>query len=301
MSRLGEGSLRLSSYHVGKVWVRDLAAEAAFRPRLVLSAGCQLQEVAASPGRSDGVSGFKIAALGGQLRWASADGPVVGDLSVPRGLEHAPPAPHSVEYGFTMSCDVPHDVLSRLEAERGGARPTFWMDLAGSWAVDGRLEPIYQKPWCVDVPTDIWLAFLSASGYDDVDVIELRRVLKDGGSLQPAIEYLTAARRLVSSDPSKAVGICRLVIEATDKALKDQGHGKIAEHLVACTDERRGKEYGSIASSLKQLAGLDHHHFGQTSTFTRPEALATVRICEAVLLLVAELAPSPADEQSPES
>lgn len=301
MSRLGEGSLRLSSYHVGKVWVRDLAAEAAFHPRLVLSAGCQLQEVAASPGRSDGVSGFKIAALGGQLRWASADGRVIGDLSIPRGLEHAAPAPHALEYEFTMSCDVPHDVLSRLEAERGGARPTFWMDLAGSWAVDGRLEPIYQKPWCVDVPTDIWLAFLSASGYNDVDVIELRRVLRDGGSLQPAVEHLNAARRLASSDPSKAVGICRKVIEATDKALKDQGHGKTAEHLVACTDERRGKQYGRIVSSLKQLANLDHHHFSETSTFTRPEALATVRICEAVLLLLADLAPPPADEQSTES
>ena len=109
----------------------------------------------------------------------------------------------------------------------------------------------------------------------------------------PQSSTLNAARRLASSDPSKAVGICRKVIEATDKALKDQGHGKTAEHLVACTDERRGKQYGRIVSSLRRLANLDHHHYVQSSTFTRPEALATVRICEAVLLLVADLALSP--------
>ena len=52
------------------------------------------------------------------------------------------------------------------------------MDLAGSWAIDGSIQPIYQSPWRFEVPTDMWLAFLSASGYEDFEVIELRRVLK---------------------------------------------------------------------------------------------------------------------------
>ena len=147
----------------------------------------------------------------------------------------------------------------------------------------------------------MWLAFLAASGYGEFDFVELRRVLKEGGSLQRAIDYLNAARALVSSDPSRAVGICRRVIEAVEKALKDRGYGKIPEHLTACTDELRGKEYGSIVSSLKQLASLDHHDFGRDSTFTRPEAVALVRLCEALLLMVGDLTPPPREGDTQES
>ena len=81
------------------------------------------------------------------------------------------------------------------------------------------------------------------------------------------------------------------MIEAVEKALKDRGYGRIPEHLTACTDELRGKEYRRIVSSLKQLASLGHHDFGRDSTFTRPEALALVRFCEALLLMVGELTP----------
>ena len=115
-----------------------------------------------------------------------------------------------------MSCDVPHQILSRLEAERGGASPVFWMDLAGAWALDGSIEPIYQSPWRFVVPADMWLAFLAESGYHDFDIIELRRVLKEGGSLQGAVGHLNAARRLVASDPPQAVGICRRCVPTSD-------------------------------------------------------------------------------------
>ena len=103
--------------------------------------------------------GFTVAALGGQLRWRSETGPVVGDLSIPKGLQHFRSTDHPYEHTFTMCCDVPHHVLSRLEADRGGAPPMFWLDLAGSWALDGSMQPIYQRPWPFEVPTDMWLAF----------------------------------------------------------------------------------------------------------------------------------------------
>ena len=181
--------------------------------------------------------------------------------------------------------------LVAWEAERGAERPIFWMDLAGSWWIDGVLEPIHQRPWRFDVPTDMWLAFLSESGYEDFEVIELRCVLKEGGNLQPAVDYLNAARDLVSSDPPKAVGICRLLVEALDGNLRDQGYGRLTDYLTACTDERRGAQYGRIVGSLKQLASLNHHDYGQSSLFTRPEALALVRLCEALLLMASELTP----------
>ena len=207
MSRLGQGNLRFRNYGVGTVWVSRVVADVALQPRIALSAGCQVQDILPNEEFPEGVVGFTIAALGGQLRWQTETGPVVGDLSIPKGLQHFRSTNHAYEHAFTMCCDVPHNALSLLEAERGGAPPVFWMDLVGSWVIDGSIQPIYQSPWRFEVPTDMWVAFLSASGYEDFDVVELRRVLRQGGSLQRAIDYLDAARRLVSSDPPKAVGV----------------------------------------------------------------------------------------------
>ena len=292
MSRLGQGDLHFRNYRVGNIWVSRVATDVALQPRVALSAGCQVQDVLANEEFPEGVVGFTIAALGGQLRWRSEAGPVVGDLSIPQGLQHFRSTNHAYEHTFTMGCDMPHHVLSRLEAERGGAPPVFWMDLAGSWAMAEGIQPIYQRPWRFEVPTDMWLAFLAESGYEDFEIVELRRVLKEGGSLQRAADYLNSARRLVSSDPPKAVGICRLLVEAVDKDLSDQGYGAIKDHLTVCTDELRGGEYGRIVAAVKQLAGMNHHDFGRNSVFTRPEALALVRLCEALLLMVGDLTPA---------
>ncbi len=293
MSRLGQGDLLLLNYRLGTVWVSRIAADVAFQPRIELSAGCQIQEIPASGESLNGLVGFSIAALGGQLRWQSETGPVIGDLSIPKGLQTLRSAAYPLEHTFTMCCDVPHHILSRLEVERGAAPPTFWMDLTGSWLINGVLEPIIQRPWRFEVPTDMWLAFLSASGYKDFDVIEIRRILKEGGSLQGAVDYLNAAHALVSSDPSKAVGICRLLVEALDRNLQDQEYGRITDHLTACTDKRRGEQYGRIVSSIMQLASMNHHDYGRSSVFTSAEALALVRMCEALLLMVGELTRSP--------
>lgn len=84
-----------------------------------------------------------------------------------------------------------------------------------------------------------------------------------------------------------------MLVEAVDQSLSDQGYGRIKDHLAVCTDERRGQHYGRIVTALKQLAGMNHHDFGRTSVFTRPEALALVRHCEASLLMVGELKPPP--------
>ena len=292
MSRLGQGDLRFRNYRVGTVWVSHVAADAAFQPRIGLSAGCQVQDLSATEEFPEGVAGFTIAALGGQLRWRSPTGPVVGDLSIPKGLQYLRSTNHPHEHTFTICCDVPHHVVSRLEAERGAVPPIFWMDLAGSWALDGSIQPIYQDPWRFEVPTDMWLTFLAASGYEDFDVVEIRRVLRRGGDLRRAVDYLNAARKLVSSDPAKAVGICRLLVEAVERTLEDHGYGKIVDHLTSCTDERRGKQYGRILSCVKQVAALNHHDFGQSSVFSRPEALALVRVCEALLLMVGDLTPA---------
>ena len=64
------------------------------------------------------------------------------------------------------------------------------------------------------------------------------------------------------------------LIEAVEAALKDQGYKKIADFLTARTDRKRGQEYGSIVSSLKQLAAMTHHHYGRESTFTPPYSRA---------------------------
>ena len=225
----------MRTHRVGTVWVRSISADLALHPRLALTAGCQLHEVAARPAvvghrpASEALVGFSIASLGGQLRWQSEHGPVIGDLSFPRGLEHVRSAADPSEHEFKMCCDVAARVLERVEAERGGAPPVFWVDLAGSWAIDGSIEPIYQTPWHFVVPADMWLSFLAASDFRDFDVLELRRTLKAGGDLQPAIDHLNAARALASSDPGGAVGLCRLVVEALEAVLRqNDGHRSLA-------------------------------------------------------------------------
>ena len=64
MSRLGQGDLLLHNYRVGTVWVSGVVADAAFQPRIGLSAGCQLQETPASMESEKGPMGFRIAAIG---------------------------------------------------------------------------------------------------------------------------------------------------------------------------------------------------------------------------------------------
>ena len=161
--------------------------------------------------------GLLSRALGGQLRWRSETGPVVGDLSIPMGLQYLRSTNHPHEHTFTICCDVPHHVLSRLRGRTRRGTPEL-LDgpgrLVGDWMEAS--SQFTNDPWRFEVPTDMWLAFLSESGYEDFDIVELRRVLEEGGSLQRAVDYLNAARRLVSSDPPKAVGICRLLVEALD-------------------------------------------------------------------------------------
>ena len=94
----------------------------------------------------EGVVAFRIAALGGQLRWRSETGPVVGDLSIPKGLQHFPFDEPRVRAHV-------HDVLRYAApcpespgGRTGRGTPVFWMDLAGSWAINGNIQPIYQRP-----------------------------------------------------------------------------------------------------------------------------------------------------------
>ena len=84
-----------------------------------------------------------------------------------------------------------------------------------------------------------------------------------------------------------------MLVEAVDKDLSDQGYGTIKDHLTVCTDERRGEQYGRIVAAVKQLASMNHHDFGRNSVFTRPEALALVIHCEALLLMVGQLTQPP--------
>ena len=133
MSRLGQGDLGLRSHRVGTVWIRDISADLALHPRLALAAGCQLQEVAARPPvadlrpASETIVGFKIASLGGQLRWQLEQGPVIGDLSFPKGLEHVRSAAYPSEHEFTMCCDVAPRVF-RARRGRAGRGTTCLLD-----------------------------------------------------------------------------------------------------------------------------------------------------------------------------
>jgi len=138
----------------------------------------------------------------------------------------------------------------------------------------------------------MWDSFLADSCYYDYDAIELRRVMKEGNILSPAIAHLNVARGLVSSDPTGAVAKCRYVIEAIEGALKDIGYQKTSRYLITFTDNYRGKEYSRILSAIKQLASLPHHDYGKDSQFTSAESNTVLRLCETLLELLDELSRS---------
>ena len=143
-----------------------------------------------------------------------------------------------------MSCDVPHQVPNRLETERSGKAPVLCIDLCVSWAIVDDIEPIPLHPWQLRVPTEMWDIFLADSGYRDIDVIELRRVMNDGSLLGPAMAYLGTARGLAdirADRSSHAVSLCDR--SNRQDPPKDRGNQKAPSYLAAYTDERRGKQY----------------------------------------------------------
>ncbi|MCY4233590.1 MAG: hypothetical protein OXE59_07630 [Bacteroidetes bacterium] len=274
------------------IWIQDIVAGQSFQPRILFNAGCQVQEITGRKPPHQDLVGFKIINLGGQLRWNSGTGDVIGDFSFPHKLEYVKSADYPSEQIFKICCDVPHHILSRLEIDRKGEPPILWVDLCGSWAIDGGIEPIFLTPWKLKVPTEVWDSFLADSGYYDYDVIGLRRVMKEGNILSPAIAHLNVARGLVSSDPTGAVAKCRYVIEAIEGALKDKGYQKTSLYLITYTDKYRGEQYSRILSAIKQLASLPHHDYGKDSQFTSAESNTVLKLCETLLELLDELSRS---------
>lgn len=52
------------------MWVREIKADAAFHPRIILAAGCPFMGVPAQTRRQPDAKAYRFATLGGQLRWA---------------------------------------------------------------------------------------------------------------------------------------------------------------------------------------------------------------------------------------
>lgn len=294
MSRLGEGTLSFGTYSVGTIWVQHVSADRAFYPRLALSVGCQLKEVPPDQELGNpGITDYRIATLDGQLRWKAEHGHVLGRVYVPAGLEGLKSAAYAPEHQFMMYCDLTPAILKRLEAERNGAPVEIWMDLSGTWVSQGTVQMIYQRPWRFVVPQDMWIAFLAASGHSDFELIEVRHIARGGGDLTPAIEHLHAARRLVSAgERERAVGMCRMVLEAADAAVRKTGSGKgLSDYLSAATEPGRAKHYTKIVSAIKQLASMDHHDFGHGTPCSHAEALAIISLCETLLVLIGDTLP----------
>lgn len=102
------------------MWVREIKADAAFHPRIILTAGCPFMDVPAQTRRQPDAKAYRFATLGGQLRWGAEDGPIIGDLSFPRNRAHCKSTDNPLEQSFEMSCDVPYHVLRRLDERRAG-------------------------------------------------------------------------------------------------------------------------------------------------------------------------------------
>ena len=283
--RLGQTDLHVHNRIVGSMWVREIKADTAFQPRILLAAGCQFMNVPPQSGSQSDAKAYRFATLGGQLRWGAEDGPVIGDLSFPRMLAHCKSTDYHSEQWFEVSCDVPYHVLSRLDERRAGGPMVTWMDLHGSWAIGGTVEPIMLlRPWQVEVPAEMWVKFLNESGYFDFNLIMIHHVIRDGGHSGPTVAYLAEARELLSSDPRAAVAKCRLVLEAAEEALDMQNQPKQwTSKLETYTAPARAPGYDKIIRGIKKVISTTHHKSGEEKDVSIAEGKAIVLMCEALV------------------
>ena len=283
--RLGQTDLFVHNRIAGSMWVHEIKADAAFQPRMIIKAGCQLMDVPSQSDSQPEIKAYRFATLGGQVRWITEDGPVIGELSFPRNLAHCKSYLYPLEQWFEMSCDIPYHGLSRLETSRAEGSAVIWMDLYGSWAMGKTIEPIMLlRPWRIEVPAEMWTQFLDESGYFDFNVITIHHAMQNGGHLTPAVAYLREARELVSSDPKAAVATCRHALEAAELALDIRDKPtQWTSKLETYTDANRAPGYDKIIRGIKDVASTTHHQSGEEKDVSGAEGKAIVLMCEALI------------------
>lgn len=297
MPRLGEAHLAVQGTTIGAFWVESVYANSGFAPRLGLRIGCQLLNFPKdSLGRREGTIEYRIVDVRFQLHWQSESGPEIGNPAYSGGSRDLRSADYGPDYQLNLVCPLNILTLERIEEERAGAPPFMALEVwptlisSGGELMQGHVQAIR-----FEVPREMWLDFLAKSGYADFDVLEIRKIGTLGGSLTEAVRYTREAREIIHrGDANQAVALCRKALEAAAIS----GGGDLKETLAAAYDDRRADQYTRIIAALKQLAALKMHHYGSDVSFSRSEALFTVRMTEGVLVLLSSAPQQAGDQES---
>jgi hypothetical protein len=290
MSSLGEAEVMVSPYTLGKIRAINILAEPAVYPRLGITLGCTLQDLAKTHTGPTPFVGYELVDLIGDIRLDSTGG-IIGPVSWvgPRGTIRSAPYIHEVQ--LKLVCDLDPWRLERIEDHRDGKPPVLWLFLwptfiAGGERRSGEIRPIEMR-----IAREMWLEFLQATRCGRFEVIEIESDEKEAGQFQRALEQTRAARsRIDIGDYDEAVALCRKALEALNRQVKEvSGGGDLERLITARADERRSKEYLGIISRIKQLAAFAVHELGASMTFSRVEAQFVVRTTESLLALIGRL------------
>lgn len=292
MASFGERTLVVNARICGTLRVLGLSSLPALYPRLGLLIGCTLTEVHESVhGLGGPLKDLEFVGLSGELR-VQEHGPAVGILQWIGQNHRCRSAPFAPEDQLQLGCDLDPWRIERIERNRNGAAPIFWLQLWPVILMAGQRVHATAHPIRMEVPRDRWLEFLDGVGYGSFDVLEVRIPSERKEPFTRSLGHLRDARRQLNEGHfDDAVGCCRKAIEAMigDAQLPNRAED-LAQALSGRLPTRRAEAYAAILSKLKHLAALGQHDLGASEPFTRAEARFILRATEDLCVLLGEVA-----------
>jgi hypothetical protein len=290
MASLGEADINANAWIAGKVRVLNIHADNALYPRLGMTLGITLNDLAST--RFGGTPGPVIEwhGVSGELRLGEGGG-AVGLLTELNPRRPIRPTSFNSESQVRIVCELDPWRLEVIERHRNGKALNLWVELwprliSEEGPIDGNVRSLR-----LSIPREVWLEFLGKVGGSQFDVLEIQYTAREAERFQRAIARTREARtQIAAGEYDSAVAECRKVLEALTHELKIEGEkDPLTPLLEQRTDARRAKEYSGIISRIKQLSGFVHHDFGTSLTYTRAEAQFILRTTESLVAFIGAL------------
>ena len=288
MPSYGECDIAIGMRIAGAIRIVGLAAAHAIHPRLLLLLECSLRELEESaPHHAPALKSFSLLDLSAELR-LHENGPAVMDL---RWLDKDRRVQSfTFESGtqITLAGDLDSWRLERLERNRNGEPPVFWLQL---WpTVLGPSGPLQAKvhPVRLQVPREVWHEFLAKVGYGEFEIVELPSPAGLEWRFPQAVPHIREAKRLLREGQyDQAVLSCRKVVDVIRGELSDDRfHTRLRESLARTVGDNRADAYVAVVKQLKQLAAPAAHAFGSQNPHLRGEAIFMVRATVSAVTLL---------------
>ena len=291
MTSFGETEIYVDSSTIGKARVLGLFPDSTLFPRLGLTIGVTLHDRPPGSLNPSAMSlvGYEMRNACGELRLAEHS-ESLGTMSWAGPRRHVRSSAYSSETQIRFTCDLDHWRLDQIERRRDGNPPQFWIQLWPTLVHEGKFLDAEVRPFRIVPSREQWLEFYAKAGGAAFEILELRYGPREAEQFQRAVGRLREARAaILEGEYDQAVSLCRNAFEALRRELPNAPTEALELLFKSSTDDRRMKEYLGIVSRVKQLSGFVHHEFGEPVTYSRAEALAIVRITEAMVSLVGSL------------